>query len=79
MNQIAVSTYSFWQFRHQNLRDIEKCIDLAAEWGFDGVELLLGKGRKDDSGQIWKKALEGIAALRQASSGRIPFSKVNSK
>jgi sugar phosphate isomerase/epimerase len=39
-NRIAVSTYSFWQFRHQNLRDIEKCIDLAAEWGFDGVELL---------------------------------------
>ncbi len=37
---IAVSTYSFWQFRHEELRDIEKCIDLAAEWGFDGVESL---------------------------------------
>ncbi len=37
---IAVSTYSFWQFRHEELRDIEKCIDLAAEWGFDGVEIL---------------------------------------
>ena len=39
-NRIAVSTYSFWQFRNQDLRDIEKCIDLAAEWGFDGVEIL---------------------------------------
>ena len=39
-NRISVSTYSFWQFRNQELRDIEKCIDLSAEWGFDGVELL---------------------------------------
>jgi L-ribulose-5-phosphate 3-epimerase len=39
-NRIAVSTYSFWQFRHNDLRDIDKCIDLAAEWGFDGVEIL---------------------------------------
>ena len=39
-NRIGVSTYSFWQFRHEDLRDIEKCIDLAAEMGFDGVEIL---------------------------------------
>src|SRR5688572_14815874 len=39
-NRIAVSTYSFWQFRHEDLRDVERCIDLAAEWGFDGVEIL---------------------------------------
>jgi L-ribulose-5-phosphate 3-epimerase len=39
-NRIAVSTYSFWQFRRAELRNIEKCIDLAAEMGFDGVELL---------------------------------------
>ena len=39
-NRIGVSTYSFWQFRRRDLRDIEKCIDLAAEMGFDGVELL---------------------------------------
>jgi L-ribulose-5-phosphate 3-epimerase len=36
----AVSTYSFWQFKNEALRDIEKCIDLAGEWGFDGVEIL---------------------------------------
>src|SRR6516165_5046045 len=40
VNRIAVSTYSFWQFRNRNLRSIETCIDLAAEMGFDGVEIL---------------------------------------
>src|SRR5262245_10070255 len=39
-NRIAVSTYSFWQFRHKDLRNIETCIDLAADMGFDGVEIL---------------------------------------
>lgn len=38
--RFAVSTYSFWQFKNEDLRDIETSIDLAAEWGFDGVELL---------------------------------------
>jgi sugar phosphate isomerase/epimerase len=39
-NRIVVSTYSFWQFRNARYRDIELCIDLAAEMGFDGVEIL---------------------------------------
>lgn len=39
-NRIAVSTYSFWQFRHAKLRDLETCIDLARDMGFDAVELL---------------------------------------
>ena len=39
-NRLAVSTYSFWQFRRDDLRDLETCIDLAAEIGFDGVEIL---------------------------------------
>src|SRR5581483_1789145 len=39
-NRIAVSTYSFWQFNRKDFRDIEKCIDLAADMGFDGVEIL---------------------------------------
>jgi sugar phosphate isomerase/epimerase len=38
--RIGVSTYSFWQFKHEDLRDIEKCIDMAGEMGFDAVELL---------------------------------------
>ena len=39
-NRIAVSTYSYWQFRNKELRSIETCIDLAADQGFDGVEIL---------------------------------------
>ncbi|HEX2972627.1 MAG TPA: sugar phosphate isomerase/epimerase [Tepidisphaeraceae bacterium] len=39
-NHIAVSTYSFWQFTNDDLRDLERCIDLAADWGFEGVEIL---------------------------------------
>ena len=38
--RFGVSTYSFWQFKNKDLRPIETCIDLAAEWGFDGVEIL---------------------------------------
>jgi L-ribulose-5-phosphate 3-epimerase len=39
-NRIAVSTYSFWRFRQDSKLTIAKCIDLAAEMGFDGVEIL---------------------------------------
>src|SRR5438552_15243754 len=38
--RIDVSTYSFWQFRNEHLRSIETCIDLAADMGFDAVEIL---------------------------------------
>lgn len=38
---IVLSTYSLWRFRNDDLRDFEKCIDIADEYGFDGVELLL--------------------------------------
>jgi L-ribulose-5-phosphate 3-epimerase len=41
-NRIGVSTYSFWHFgkNPHDVRDVEKCIDLAADMGFDGVEIL---------------------------------------
>ncbi|MBX3418490.1 MAG: sugar phosphate isomerase/epimerase [Pirellulaceae bacterium] len=39
-NRIAVSTYSFWRYRDETKLSIEKCIDLAAEMEFDGVEIL---------------------------------------
>lgn len=39
-NPIGVSTYSFWGFRRHEFRPIEKCIELAADMGFDGVEVL---------------------------------------
>ncbi|MDR1478270.1 MAG: sugar phosphate isomerase/epimerase [Planctomycetaceae bacterium] len=38
-NLIGVSTYSFWHFEKEEV-PIEKCIDLAAKFGFDAVEIL---------------------------------------
>lgn len=38
--RIGVSTYSFWQFKREEYRDVERCLDLAAEMGFDAVEIL---------------------------------------
>lgn len=37
---IGVSTYSFWRFKNEKYRDPIKCLELASELGFDGVELL---------------------------------------
>jgi L-ribulose-5-phosphate 3-epimerase len=37
---IGVSTYSFWRFQHDEWRPIAKCLEAAAEMGFDGVEIL---------------------------------------
>jgi sugar phosphate isomerase/epimerase len=53
-NRMAVSTYSFWQFRHKELRDIGTCIDLAAEMGFDGVEIL-HRQMTDESNETLQK------------------------
>jgi sugar phosphate isomerase/epimerase len=41
-NRIGTSTYSFWHFgkNPHDIRDVEKCIDLAADMGFDAVEIL---------------------------------------
>ncbi len=47
-NHIAVSTYSFWQFKNEDLRDIEICINLSGEMGFDGVELLHRQMESED-------------------------------
>ncbi|GAA4441023.1 sugar phosphate isomerase/epimerase family protein [Bremerella cremea] len=38
---IILSTYSLWRFHNEEFRDFHKCIDIADELGFDGVELLL--------------------------------------
>ncbi len=47
-NPIAVSTYSYWRFRNDTKLSIEKCIDLAAETGFDGVEILHIQMERED-------------------------------
>ncbi|MEZ6058201.1 MAG: sugar phosphate isomerase/epimerase family protein [Planctomycetaceae bacterium] len=39
-NRIATSTYSYWRYRADSKLTIEECIDLAADAGFDAVEVL---------------------------------------
>ncbi len=53
-NPIAVSTYSFWRFRNDSKLTMPRCIDLAAEMGFDGVELLRIQ-MEDDSNRYLQK------------------------
>ncbi|MDP6443776.1 MAG: sugar phosphate isomerase/epimerase family protein, partial [Pirellulaceae bacterium] len=53
-NPIAVSTYSFWRFRRDSKLTIEKCIDLAAEYGFDGVEILHIQMESEENGYLQK-------------------------
>ena len=52
--RFGVSTYSFWQFKNADLRSVETCIDLAAEWGFDGVEILEMQMENTDNGTLQK-------------------------
>jgi sugar phosphate isomerase/epimerase len=53
-NRIGVSTYSFWQFKHKDRRDIGACIDLAADMGFDGVEILHRQMTAEDNATLQK-------------------------
>ncbi len=46
---IAVSTYSFWRFKDDFKLPIEKCIDLASEWGFDALEILHVQMEREDN------------------------------
>ena len=51
--RFGVSTYSFWRFNGpKEDSPIEKCIDQAAEMGFDGVELLLVQMKSEDNGYL---------------------------
>jgi len=54
MNRIAVSTYSFWQFKNEALRPVDACIEHAARMGFDGVELLHRQMDSEDNAYLQK-------------------------
>ena len=47
-NPIAVSTYSFWQFRRNRMMPIEQCIEEASRMGFDGVDILLRQMEREE-------------------------------
>lgn len=45
---IILSSYSLWRFTKDDLRDFHKSIDLADQFGFDGIELLLYQLEQDE-------------------------------
>ena len=53
-HRIAVATYSFWQFKNRDYRDLFKCFDLAADMGFDAVEILHRQMTAEDDATLQK-------------------------
>jgi sugar phosphate isomerase/epimerase len=51
-NSIAVSTYSYWRYRDDSKLGIEDCINLAADAGFDGVEILHVQMEDESNGAL---------------------------
>lgn len=63
-NPIGVSTYSFWHFEGEP-RPMDECIRLAAEMGFDGVEILeVQMQRKDNAALQSLKRQAMVAGLK---------------
>jgi sugar phosphate isomerase/epimerase len=57
--RVGVSTYSMWQFRHEEYRAVERCIESAARHGFDGVEILQRQLGEVDNARL--QAIKGLA------------------
>ena len=53
-NRIGLASYALWQFQHANLRDLEKNLDLAAQWGFAGLEVLERQMEHRDNAYLQK-------------------------
>ena len=53
-NRIGLASYALWQFQHANLRDLEKNLDLAAGWGFAGLEVLERQMEHRDNASLQK-------------------------
>ncbi len=51
---IAVSSYSFWRYNDTTKLPIERCLDLAAEMGFDGFEVLHVQMTDESNGYLQK-------------------------
>ncbi|RPH99373.1 MAG: sugar phosphate isomerase/epimerase [Calditrichaeota bacterium] len=47
-HRFALATYSIWRFKDEFKLPIEECIDLAAEWGFDGLDILHIRMERED-------------------------------
>ncbi|MFO0911820.1 MAG: sugar phosphate isomerase/epimerase family protein [Pirellulales bacterium] len=51
-NRLAVSSYSYWRFRDDSKLPMARCIELAAEAGFDGFEILHMQMEGEENGYL---------------------------
>ena len=51
-NRIGLASYSMWQFMRSDLRSLEKNMDLAASWGFAGIEVLERQMERHDTAHL---------------------------
>ena len=65
-NLIGVSSYSFWQFKNEDLHDLEKNIDLAGGMGFDGFEILHKQMKEESHGYL-------MSLKRRAHANGLPL------
>jgi sugar phosphate isomerase/epimerase len=63
-NRIGLASYSLWQFANNNLRDLKKNLDLAAQWGFAGIEVLERQiGPDHEKDRAYMQGLKRHAAI----------------
>ena len=63
-DRIGLASYSLWQFTNGNLRDLKKNLDLAAQWGFAGIEVLERQiGPEHEKDKAYMQGLKRHAAI----------------
>ena len=63
-NRVGLASYSLWQFTNNNLRDLKKNLDLAAQWGFAGIEVLERQiGQQHEQDTAYMQGLKRHAAI----------------
>jgi sugar phosphate isomerase/epimerase len=63
-NRVGLASYSLWQFNRNELRDLKKNLDLAAQWGFAGIEVLERQiGAQHEKDQAYMQGLKRHAAI----------------
>ncbi len=61
-NPIAVSTYSFWRYQAASKLTIDACIALAADMGFDAVEILERQMHRKDHAYLQSLKRQALVA-----------------
>lgn len=61
-NRIAVSTYSYWRYRADSKLKIEDCLTLAADMGFDAVEILEKQMHRKDHAYLQSLKRQALLA-----------------